>query len=127
MSAPLRPSVTRGLLSVCFSPLDGPDRMLSTTFAFSGSRIPGSGGGRFRFELEALALANEGSGDMTTVESTRRLISTMVVFPHFEHLICSVWPQPALRTRWRSASMLRLQAPDHSGERACPNIFRARN
>ncbi len=67
--------------------------MLRTTFAFSGSRIPGSGGGKFRFELEAFALANEGSGDITTVESTRRLISTIVVLPHFEHLNCTfVWP-----------------------------------
>jgi len=73
------------LVSVCFSPFDGPDRMLRTTFAFSGSRTPGSGGGKFKFELVALALANEGSGDMTTVESTRRLISTMVLLPHFEH------------------------------------------
>src|SRR5437879_11947057 len=67
--------------------------MLSTTFAFSGSRNAGSGGGKFRFELVALALANEGSGDITTVESTRRLISTIVVFPQLEHLNCTfVWP-----------------------------------
>src|SRR5260370_29784593 len=93
MSAPLRPSTTRGLPRVCFSPFEGPDRMLSTTFAFSGSRSPGSGGGKFRFELLAFALANEGSGDITTVESTRRLISTIVVFPHFEHLNCTFeWP-----------------------------------
>src|SRR5246127_2727174 len=99
MSAPLRPSVTRGLLSVCVSPFDGPDWMLRTTFAFSGSRTPGSGGGKFKFELEAFALANEGSGDMTTVESTRRLISTIVVLPHFVHLNCTfVWPpSPSLR------------------------------
>src|SRR5882672_10961598 len=93
MSAPLRPRTTRGLLSVCLSPFEGPERMLRTTLAFTGSRNPGSGGGKFRFELVAFALANEGSGDMTTVESTRRLISTIVVLPHFEHLNCTFeWP-----------------------------------
>src|SRR6266404_9183709 len=92
MSAPLRPRTTRGLLSVCLSPFEGPERMLRTTLAFAGSRNPGSGGGKFKFELVALALANEGSGDITTVESTLRLISTMVVFPQLEHLNCTlVW------------------------------------
>src|SRR2546430_4452224 len=42
MSAPLRPSTTRGFARVWLSPFDGPDKMLSTTFAFSGSRSPGS-------------------------------------------------------------------------------------
>src|SRR6267154_1747995 len=93
MSAPLRPNTTRGFLSVCVSPFEGPDRMLSTTLAFSGRRIPGSGGSKFRFELVAFALANDGSGAIPTVEYTRRLISTIVVFPHFEHLNCTFeWP-----------------------------------
>src|SRR5882762_1440880 len=52
MSAPLRPSTTRGLLSVCTSPLEGPVRMVRTTCAFTGSRIPGSGGGNCKLELQ---------------------------------------------------------------------------
>src|SRR6266704_2949373 len=91
MSAPLRPSTTRGLLSVCFSPFEGPDRILSTTFAFSGSRSPGSGGGKFRFELLAFALANEGSGDITTVESTRRLRAVRVLNPPATGNLCYDW------------------------------------
>src|SRR5690242_14512694 len=93
MSAPLRPRTTRAFVRVCFSPCEGPERMLNTTLDFSGRRTPGSGGGKFRFELVAFVVANDGSGDITTVESTRRLISTIVVFPQFEHLNCTfVWP-----------------------------------
>src|SRR5258707_195070 len=84
---------TRGLASVWVWPFEGPERMVRTTFLFAGSRKPGSGGGRFRFELVALARAKEGSGDMTTVASVRRLISTIVVLPHLEHLNCTLeWP-----------------------------------
>ncbi len=89
MSAPSRPSTIRGLLSVWLSPFDGPDRILRTTFDFSGSRMPGSGRTKFTFEPGLSVRANEGSGDITTVESTLRLVSTMVVFPHFEHLNCT--------------------------------------
>ncbi len=35
--------------------------------------------------------------------------------------------RPALRNGWRSNLMLRLQFPNHSGELACPSIFRAKN
>jgi len=80
--------------------------MLSTTFAFSGSRSPGSAGGNCRYELLASARAKEGSGDMTTVESTRRLISTIVVFPHFEHLNCTF--------NGRRTARLSASAPRHS-------------
>jgi hypothetical protein len=68
--------------------------MLRTTLLFSGSRIPGSAGGKAKFELLAFARAKEGSGDITTVESTRRLISTIVAFPHFEHLNCTFEWEP---------------------------------
>src|SRR5215470_2140202 len=105
MSAPLRPTTIRGLVKVCAWPLEGPERTLRTTFFFAGSRNPGSGGGRFRFELVAVARAKEGSGVITTVESTRRLISRIVVFPHFEHLNCTFgWPA-------NSASFSKCSAP----------------
>jgi len=73
MSAPLRPSTTRGF-ATCGSRLsDWSDRMLRTNCAFSGSRSEGSAGSKCRFELLASARAKTGRGDMTTVESTRRL------------------------------------------------------
>src|ERR1700674_3899181 len=89
MSAPLRPITARGLVSVWLAPLEGPDMIWRTTFAFAGRHSPGSAGCKCKFELVASARAKDGRGDMTTVESTRRLTSTIVVLPHFEHLNCT--------------------------------------
>src|SRR5437879_5493364 len=105
MSAPWRPTTIRGLVRVCVSPLEGPEMMLRTTFLFAGSRNPGSGGGKFKFELVAFARAKEGSGDITTVASVRRLISTIVVLPHFEHLNCTFACPP------NSVSLSKCSAP----------------
>src|SRR5205823_7297491 len=95
----------RGLVSVWLWPLEGPERMLRTTFLLAGSFSPGSGGGRFKFELVAVARAKEGSGVIATVASVRRLISTIVVFPHFEHLNCTFVCPP------NSMSLSRCSAP----------------
>src|ERR1700757_3108884 len=96
---------TRGLVSVWLWPLEGPERMLRTTFLFAGNFMAGSGGGRFRLELVALARAKEGRGVITIVASLRRLISTIVVFPHFEHLNCTFVCPP------NSVSLSRCSSP----------------
>jgi hypothetical protein len=63
--------------------------MLRITSAAAGSRREGSTGGSGEFELVPAARANVGSGDITTVEFTRRLISTTVLFPHLEQRNCT--------------------------------------
>jgi hypothetical protein len=60
-----------------------------TNTPVSGSFKPSSAGGSCKFELEASARAKDGSGLITTVWSGRRLTSTTVVLPHFEHLNCT--------------------------------------
>jgi hypothetical protein len=77
---------TRGFANRNTSPFAGPEVIARTNTPFAGSFKPSSSGGSFKFELEASARANEGRGLITTVWSGRRLTSTTVVFPHFEHL-----------------------------------------
>jgi hypothetical protein len=80
---------TLGFANLKTSPFAGPEVTARTTTSLAGSFNPSSAGGSFKFEVEASARANAGSGLITTVWSARRWTSTTVVFPHFEHLNCT--------------------------------------
>jgi hypothetical protein len=54
-----------------------------------GNFNPSSTGAMRGFELEAFALAKEGSGEMTMVEFTRLFKSTTVALPHLVQRNCT--------------------------------------
>src|SRR5580698_9469260 len=79
MSAPSRPTTTRGFLSVWAAPVPGPEMMVRTTFFARGRTAVGSCMIREDCVPEPFPRANEGRGEIAIVVSGWRCVSTTVV------------------------------------------------
>src|SRR5882724_1200438 len=82
MSAPSRPTTTRGLESLWEAPLPGPEIIVRITFWVAGRLAPLSCCRALLLEPGESPRANDGNGEITMVALGLRLVSTMVFMPH---------------------------------------------
>src|SRR5258708_1411551 len=87
-SAPCLPTMTLANSSLKVIPVSGPAITLTSAFTVSGS-LSCASRSTFRPEPNPVGLANEGSGNIAIVASTRCSIFTTVVLPHLGQVNCT--------------------------------------